>query len=90
MEGALSSSAISLRTTGLEPAQSVLQVPARRVVQRCSHCSRASILPVVDGLPTSTPDGSGPVPQAVGLSPWGMRSPRLSPYGQKTHAASYV
>src|SRR5713101_734399 len=33
----------SLRTTGLAPAQGVLQVPASRVAQRCSHCSeRAS------------------------------------------------
>src|SRR6266545_5343272 len=55
----------SLRTTDLEPAQGVLQAPASRVAQRCSHCSRASILQVVDGLPTSTPDGSGPMPQAV-------------------------
>ena len=68
----------SLRTTGLEPAQGVLQAPASRVAQRCSHCSRASILQVVDGLPTSTPDGSGHIPQAVVIPLRVSRSPLLS------------
>ena len=66
----------SIRTTGLEPAQGVLQAPARRVAQ--SHaCSRASILQVVDGLPTSTPDGSGHMPQAVVIPLRVSRSPLL-------------
>jgi len=54
-----------LRTTGLEPVQGVLPAPASGVAQRCSQGSRASILQVVDGLPTSTPDGSGPMPQVA-------------------------
>ena len=33
---------------------------------------------MVDGLPTSTPDGSGPMPQAGGIPLRGSRSPRLS------------
>jgi len=33
---------------------------------------------MVDGLPTSTPDGSGPMPQAGGIPLRGARSPRLS------------
>ena len=66
----------SLRTTDLEPAQGVLQAPASRVAQRHA-CSRASILHVVDGLPTSTPDGSGHMPQAVVIPLRVPRSPLL-------------
>ena len=68
----------SLRTTGLEPAQGVLQAPASRVAQRCPHGSRASILQVVDGLPTSTPDGLGPMPHAVVIPLRVSRVPLLS------------
>ena len=42
------------------------------------YCSRASILQVVYRLPTYTPDGSGPMPQAVVLLLRVSRSPRLS------------
>ena len=67
----------SLRTTGLESAEGVLQAPASRVAQ--SHaCFRASILQVVDDLLTLTPDGSGHMPQAVVIPLRVLRSPLLS------------
>src|SRR3989442_1250642 len=44
----------------------------------CPHGSRASILQVVHGLPTSTPDGSGPMPHAVVIPLRVSRAPLLS------------
>ena len=48
------------------------------VVWRCPHGSRAHILHVVDGIPTATPDGSGPMSLAVVILLWGSRSPLIS------------
>src|SRR2546430_13470485 len=66
----------SLRTTGLRLPRA-LDRPLL-VVWRCPHCSRAHILHVVDGLPTSTPDGSDLMPPAVVILLWGSRSLLLS------------
>jgi hypothetical protein len=74
-EGALSALSIYRPLAWSLPRALYRSLP---VVWRCPHCSRAHILHVVDGIPTATPDGLGPMSLAVGILLWGSRSPLLS------------